>query len=216
MAAGALVKITGTAIKSSKFLGKGAVKNTGAITTAQKTKKIPTDNSGKLTKRNISQGFNFASGVYDAFKKEEVTKKSSSGNDILKIVQSIEKKVIKIDSLLKNKLDFSKKVQDKKRKDSERQRFKSQEEKIESPKKFDVKENLSKSLPKTSFFDVIKRFIFFTVLGWLYDKIVPLIPSIMKVFGKVMDAAYFAMEVFGGLANGLTKFLAGGIRLVNG
>lgn len=53
-------------------------------------------------------------------------------------------------------------------------------------------------------------------MNWLYKNIIPFLPAIGNVIGQVSKVVPVILEFFGGVANVLTTFVSGGIRLVNG
>ena len=91
------------------------------------------------------------------------TKKTDSSEDIL--IQ-IEKKVIKIDKLLKDSLILQKKDAETKRKKKEKGEFDEKEKELESKKLPKVKGLKLPTSPKLGILDWIKNFIFNTLLGY--------------------------------------------------
>jgi len=131
------------------------------------------------------------------------TKKLIGSNDDDKQLENIKKTLINIDSLLKSLLSADKKKENKKRKERENADFQKEEQKLEAPKE-SKKFNLpSLSVPRMGFLDRIKRFIFFTALGWLFTKFhdqLPKLLGIVKIIGGVYNVAEnifkFVLESF--------------------
>lgn len=125
-----------------------------------------------------------------------------------KDAQDANNKLVKVDKFLKSDLLVSQKKAEVKRKDKEKQDFEEAERKLELPKFKGIK--LPKiSLPSLGFFDRVKRFIFFTALGWALPKILEILPK-LEGFVKIIGGVYsFAEGLFGKLFDGfmsLVKF----------
>jgi len=216
MKLGALVKSGPKAVSASKFFGKK--KNQTEYNIEQRS--LPVRNIKKSESSIIktpivsSQNKSFFNGDSSS----PFTSRKGKDNDLIGIAKSIEKKVIKIDSLLKESYAFKVKNA---QKETQRRRSSKLEEK-ESDLERKEKSNLQSKIKIPGgekvggIFGWLKNFIFWMFLAWLRDKILPFIPTISNILGKALNVASFALEVFGGIANVLTKFLAGGIRLVNG
>jgi len=117
-------------------------------------------------------------------------------------------KLVNIDKFLKSDLIVSQKKAEVKRKGKEKQDFDEAEKKLETPKLKGFKLP-SLGLPSLGFFDRVKRFLFFTALGWLLPKIIEFLPK-LEGFAKIVGGIYqFAEGLFGSLFNGfmsLVKF----------
>ena len=117
-------------------------------------------------------------------------------------------KLVNIDKFLKSDLIVSQKKAEVKRKKKEKQDFDEAEKKLETPqsKKFKLP---GFNLPSLGFMDRVKRFLFFTALGWLLPKIIEFLPK-LEGFAKIVGGIYkFAEGLFGSLFNGfmsLVKF----------
>jgi hypothetical protein len=125
-----------------------------------------------------------------------------------KDVTDANNKLIKVDKFLKSDLIVSQKKAEVKRKKKETQDFDEAEKKLETPqsKKFKLP---GFNLPSLGFMDRVKRFLFFTALGWLVPKIIEFLPK-LEGFAKIVGGIYkFAEGLFGNLFNGfmsLVKF----------
>jgi hypothetical protein len=117
-------------------------------------------------------------------------------------------KLVKVDKFLKSDLIVSKKKAEVKRKETEKEDFAEAEKKLETPqsKKFKLP---GISVPSLGFMDRVKRFIFFTALGWALPKILEFLPK-LEGFAKIVGGVYqFAEGLFGKLFDGfmsLVKF----------
>jgi hypothetical protein len=117
--------------------------------------------------------------------------------------KSIQKTLMNIDSSLKLLLKEEQTQQSKKRKEKEKADFEKEEKKLEAPKEA-KRFNLPKlSLPGASFLDRIKRFLFFTALGWLFTKFQDQLPklegilkTITQVYGVAENIFKFLLESF--------------------
>ena len=125
-----------------------------------------------------------------------------------KDVSDVNNKLVKIDKFLRSDLIISQKKAEVKRKGKEKQDFDEAEKKLETPKLKGFKIP-SLGLPSLGFFDRVKRFLFFTALGWLLPKIIEFLPK-LEGFAKIVGGIYkFAEGLFGSLFNGfmsLVKF----------
>lgn len=122
-------------------------------------------------------------------------KESSQDNFIV-----IKGKIIKITDLFKNNLLLTKKSNERKRKDSEKEKASQREKKLETK---DLKgpggiELLGK-VPGSSIFDRLSRFAGFTFLGFLYNNYSNLLPKLIEL-GKNLKPA---IETFDYFAKGL-------------
>jgi hypothetical protein len=117
-------------------------------------------------------------------------------------------KLVKVDKFLKSDLIVSKKKAEVKRKDTEKEDFAEAEKKLELPK-FRGLKLPGVSLPSLGFMDRVKRFIFFTALGWALPKILEFLPK-LQGFANIIGGVYqFAEGLFGKLFDGfmsLVKF----------
>jgi len=127
------------------------------------------------------------------------TKKLIGSNDDEKQLENITKTLINIDSLLKSSLSEDKKNENKKRKEKEKKDFDAAEQKLEAPKESKKLNLPSLSIPGMGFLDRIKRFIFFTALGWLFTKFQDQLPKLLGIV-KIIGGVY-------GVAENIFKFL---------
>lgn len=136
--------------------------------------------------------------------KTTTEKKSLVTNDI----KNIEDKLFSIEKFLKSDFLSTKKKKETKRKEKEKQDFEEAEKKLETPQSKKLKLP-SASLPSIGLFERIKRFLFFTALGWLVPKIIEFVPKLQGVFNIIGGVYNFAEGLFGKLFDGfmsLVKF----------
>jgi rare lipoprotein A len=104
-----------------------------------------------------------------------------------------------IDVRLKLILKEDQSQQNKKRREKEKKEFEDQEKKLEAPKETKKFKFPSLSIPGSSFLDRIKRFLFFTALGWVFTKFQDQLPKLQGVI-KIITQVY-------GVAENIFKFL---------
>ena len=110
--------------------------------------------------------------------------------------KNIQKTLMNIDSLLKILLREDQKQQIKKRKEKEKENFEKEEKKLETPKEA-TKFNFPKlSLPGSSFLDRIKKFLFFTALGWLFTKFQDQLPKLLGIVKIITQVYQIAENIF--------------------
>lgn len=136
----------------------------------------------------------------ELFKKTDGIQKTDFGE--------VHGKLIKVEKFLKSDFLLSKKESEKERKKKEKEDFDKAEKKLETKEsnKFKLP---GISGPSLGFLDRLKRFLFFTALGWLVPKIIEFLPK-LEGFANLIGGVYkFAEGLFGGLFNGfmsLVKF----------
>lgn len=107
-------------------------------------------------------------------------------------INLIKKSLLDIDSLLKSFLTNEQQLERNERLQKERKQRDEIETTLEAPrekKKFNLP---TISIPGTSFLDRIKKFLFFTALGFLFDTFQSQIPKLKRIFvaiGKVYNVA---------------------------
>jgi hypothetical protein len=117
-------------------------------------------------------------------------------------------KLVNIEKFLKSDLIISQKKAEVKRKEKEKQNFDAAEKKLETPQSKGLRLP-GISAPSLGFLDRVKRFLFFTALGWLLPKILEFLPK-LEGFAKIVGGIYkFGEGLFGKLFDGfmsLVKF----------
>ena len=120
---------------------------------------------------------------------------------------NIYKKVVKIDKLLKNSFLLQSKEQSKQKKESENQKREKREKDLEEPKKFKGFQLLKNALPKTGFFDAIKRFILFTFAGWLFTNLFQFLPKLLGFVKIITPVISWFEKGIGSLFEGIVTFI---------
>lgn len=141
-------------------------------------------------------------------KNKKESKKEKKDSD------DIREKLINIEKFLKSSFTTSQKKAEVKRKQKEKEDFDEAEKKLETPKTKAFKLP-GISLPSIGFFERIKRFLFFTALGWLVPKIIEFLPK-LKGLGNIIGGVYkFAEGMFGKLFDGFMSLVKFGGDLKN-
>ena len=130
-----------------------------------------------------------------------IKKKTIDVNKITRLSQSqseenvdiIKRSLIDIDTLLKSVLTEDQKTERTRRLRRDQEKNEERETKLETPKE-SKKFNLpSVSLPGMSFLDRIKRFLYFTALGWLFTKFQDQLPKLLGIV-KIITPIYGVVE----------------------
>jgi hypothetical protein len=141
-------------------------------------------------------------------KNKKESKKEKKDSD------DIREKLINIEKFLKSSFTTSQKKAEVKRKQKEKEDFDEAEKKLETPKTKAFKLP-GISLTSIGFFERIKRFLFFTALGWLVPKIIEFLPK-LKGLGNIIGGVYkFAEGMFGKLFDGFMSLVKFGGDLKN-
>lgn len=131
----------------------------------------------------------------------------NKSNESLSIVK---RSLVDVDSILKSVVSeeklgqIQKNIQERKKQSEER------ETKLEAPKEY-KKFNLPKvSIPGSSFLDRIKRFLFFTALGWLFTKFQSELPRLIGIV-KIITPIYGVVEnIFKFILSSVVSFIERG------
>lgn len=127
-------------------------------------------------------------------------------------VSIIKKSLIDIDGLLKSVLTEDQKTERTKRIRKEQEENEQRETKLETPKE-SKKFNLPKvSLPGMSFLDRIKRFLFFTALGWLFTKFQDQLPKLTGIIKIITPIAGVVENVFKFILESVVNFIDRGYQ----
>ena len=176
------------------------------------SKLLPSTKSTAITK--IGKG-SFISPIKISKKTTSIAKGLiGEGSD--KDTTEVNNKLLKVEKFLKSDLITSKKKAETRRKEKEREDFKKEEEKLEAPKEAKKFNLPGLNVPGMSFLDRIKRFLFFTALGWLFTKFqdqLPKLEGIVKTIGQVYGVAE---GIFKSLLNGLVNFIDIGYQTYDG
>lgn len=134
---------------------------------------------------------------------QPISKEDSSENVLL----GIQKKIIKVDSVLKDSLLLKKKVVGVKRKETEQEKFKKREKQLEKQKPQEIKGIQLPSLPKLGLFDWIKNFVFNTFLGFVAVRIIDHLPKLIKLTPIIFKVGDFIIDWGGKLLDGMVTFV---------
>ncbi len=127
-------------------------------------------------------------------------------------VSIIKKSLIDIDGLLKSVLTEDQKTERAKRIGKEQEENEQRETKLETPKE-SKKFNLPKvSLPGMSFLDRIKRFLFFTALGWLFTKFREQLPKLTGIVKIITPIVSVVENVFKFILESVVNFIDRGYQ----
>lgn len=124
-------------------------------------------------------------------------------------IEEVNIKLLEIKSFLNKDLLSSKKKTEAKRKQKEKKDFEEAEKKLETPQSKKLKLKGGASLPSVGLFDRIKRFLFFTALGWLVPRLIEFLPKLQGIANVIGGVYKFAEGLFGKLFDGfmsLVKF----------
>jgi hypothetical protein len=152
------------------------------------SKLLPSTKSTAITK--IGKG-SFISPIKISKKTTSITK-GLIGERSEQDTVDVNNKLIKVEKFLGTDLIVSKKKAETKRREKEKEDYKKEEEKLEAPKEAKKFNLPGLNVPGMSFLDRIKRFLFFTALGWLFTKFqdqLPKLIGIVKVIGGVYGVA---------------------------
>lgn len=122
--------------------------------------------------------------------------------------KDVNNKLVKIEKFFKSDLLASKKGAETKREDKEKDDFQKAEDKLETPKGRGFQlPSISASLPNLGFLDRVKRFIFFTALGWLFPKLLEFMPRLRGIGNIIATVITFAGKIFSSLSDGFVSLV---------
>ena len=135
-----------------------------------------------------------------------IVKSSDKGSGLV----VVEKKVIAVENLIKTNLRIENDAAKKKRIRDERKKDEVQEDALESePKGKEEKAGKKISLPRLSFLETIKQFLFKVLLGFIAIKLLPHLPKLLAFLPTLMEAAETIIDWAGKFLNAGASFLAG-------
>ena len=108
-------------------------------------------------------------------------KKEDESGELL-VVHS---KIIKIENLIKTNFKIEKDAANKKRIRTEKQKQQAKEDELEEQPKGDEKPGKKISLPRLSFLEKIKNFLFNMILGFVAIKLLPHLPKLLSIIPKL-------------------------------
>jgi hypothetical protein len=123
-------------------------------------------------------------------------------------ILEIEKRVIKIDNLLKDFVSFKKNENKKRRKNNEDDKFKKREENLEKKKpKQEKNKNIIPMKPKLGIFGWLTNFITNVVLGFIFIRLIDHLPKLAALIPVINGVMNFIVDWGGKLLNGLVTFI---------
>lgn len=162
-------------------------------------KLLPSSKGGALTKFNVgrmSSSLSIKKKSIDVNKLALLSQKRNEQN-----VSIIQKSLINVDTLLKSVLTEDQQTEKTKKQIREQEEAEKRETKLETPKETKKFKLPGVSLPGMGFLDRIKRFLFFTALGWLFNtyqkelpRLVGIVKVIMPIYGVVENIFKFILE----------------------
>ena len=123
-------------------------------------------------------------------------------------ILEIEKRVIKIDNLLKDFVLFKKNENKKRRKNNEDDKFKKREEDLEKKKpKQEKNKNIIPMKPKLGIFGWLTNFITNVVLGFIFIRLIDHLPKLAALIPVINGVMNGIIDWGGKLLNGLVTFI---------
>jgi len=122
--------------------------------------------------------------------------------------------LVRIGNFFKIDLENSKKESEKKRKEKEKEDFSEAEKKLETPKVKGFKFP-KMNFPAMGLLERIKKFLFFTAVGWLLPKLIELIPKLEGVLKLITGTYLFVEDIFNRLLDGFSTLVKFGGDLKN-
>lgn len=122
--------------------------------------------------------------------------------------------LVRIGNFFKIDLENSKKEAEKKRKEKEKEDFSEAEKKLETPKVKGFKFP-KMNFPAMGLLERIKKFLFFTAVGWLLPKLIELIPKLEGVLKLITGTYLFVEDIFNRLLDGFSTLVKFGGDLKN-
>ena len=136
-------------------------------------------------------------------------KKDDESGELL-VVHS---KIIKIENLIKTNFKIDQDAAKKKRIRTEKQKQQAKEDELEEQPKGDEKPGKKISLPRLSFLEKIKNFLFNMILGFVAIKLLPHLPKLLSIIPKLWAFAEGVLDWSGKLFNAMAGFVAGAYEL---
>lgn len=150
-------------------------------------------------------------------KVNDINTKKESPKLLESTLSKIEKKVIKIDNLLKDSLALRRKKTKVSTKEKEDKTFAEREKELEKNKPKPVKGvKLPTAAPKLGLFDWIKNFIFNTILGYFAVKYFDQLPKLLKLIPTILKVGESIIDFAGSMLDGLVTFVDWGYKAIDG
>jgi len=142
-------------------------------------------------------------------KQEEVNEKKEkkANTSLKKELLIIRKNLISIDKILRKDLLLYKKTLETQRKIGEKQKFRKKEQRLEKKPEKELEKEKEGGAPQLGIFDRINRFITFTFLGWLTNKLFKYIPQLLDFTKKIVPVVQFFESFIGNTFKGIVDFI---------
>ena len=127
---------------------------------------------------------------------------------------SITTKIIQAKDILKGTLAAKKVEEKKEKKRAEQLKRKAKEKEIETPDKTDTKDakKLGIKLPRMSWLDTTKNFIFSVLFGWAAVRLLEFMPRLLQILKPLARIADFILKVGGFILSALVGFVDAGYK----
>ena len=125
----------------------------------------------------------------------------------------VHSKIIKIENLIKTNFKIEKDVANKKRIRTEKQKQQVKEDELEKKPEGDEKPGKKISLPRLSFLEKIKNFLFKMILGFVAIKLLPHLPKLLKFLPVLAAATEFVLDWAGKILNAIVTVVDWGYKL---
>ena len=171
-------------------------------------KLLPSSKGSPLAKMgtiNVSPSIAIKKKTIDTNKLMRPLKEDSEENGIQKTLSNI-------DSSLKLLLKEEQNQKSKKKKKKEKAEFQKAEEKLEAPKESKKFKLPGLSVPGMGFLDRIKRFLFFTALGWLFTKFQDQLPKLVGIAKTITQVYLVAENIFKVLLDSFVNLIDRGYK----
>ena len=122
---------------------------------------------------------------------------------------NIKTKIVKASDILKGTLAAEKKQVNDNKKIEEQKKRKGKEEDLETPENKETKDSkkLGIKLPKMSWMDSVKNYIFTILFGWVAVRLLEFLPTLVKIVKPLASIADFLLKVGGMILNALVTFV---------
>jgi hypothetical protein len=142
-------------------------------------------------------------------KQEEVNEKKEkkANTSLKKELLIIRKNLISIDKILRKDLLLYKKTLETQRKIGEKEKFRKKEQRLEKKPEKELEKEKEAGAPQLGIFDRINRFITFTFLGWLTNKLFKYIPQLLDFTKKIGPVVEFFESFIGNTFKGIVDFI---------
>lgn len=116
-------------------------------------------------------------------------------------------RLIDIDTILKKNLLLQESIKKDQKKEDERNKFDKKEEELEKKEEKKKKVKLPFNVPSLGIFDRINRFITFTLLGWVVNKLFKYLPALLEFSKNIAPVIDFVEKFVGNVFNGVVNFI---------